>query len=66
MVVAHIGEWSIANIAIAAVITLGIIALVFIAAKAMKVPIPEWVIHALGVVFVVFVIVLLIRFIAGI
>lgn len=58
-------RYSLGQMAIAAIIILALIAIVYIAAQAMGVPIPPWVLHVLGVVFVAVVCVLAIKFISG-
>lgn len=54
--------WTIGELAIGAVILLALVALVCVAAAAMKVPIPEWVTRVIGIVVVAVVVILAIRF----
>lgn len=53
--------WSFGQLAIAAVVLLAVVALVYIAARAMGVPVPGWLAQAVGVVVIAFVIIVLIR-----
>jgi hypothetical protein len=56
---------SITSIAIAIVVILAVVALVYIAARAMGVPIPQWVMQVLAVIVIAVVIIWAIRFVAG-
>lgn len=59
------GNYTFRDMAIGAIVILGIIAIVYVAAQAMGVPIPMWVWHILGIVLVVFVCVFAIKLITG-
>ncbi len=56
---------SIASIAIWVLIIAGIVAIVFLALRQMKVPIPDWVINMFWVIIVVAAAIAAIKFIAG-
>lgn len=58
------GAWSISEMAVAAVIILGVIALVILAARVLGFTVPQWVWQALGILIVVVVCVVAIRFVA--
>lgn len=57
--------WGIADIAIAIVVILAIVGLVFVAVREFQIPIPQWFIHVLCIVAVAFVVILAIRFLAS-
>lgn len=63
---AQIGGYSFVQIAIFIVIALAVIALVYVAAKQMGVPIPGWLIQVLCIVFVAVVVILAIKFVASV
>lgn len=58
-------RYSLRDMAIGAVILLALIALVYVAAQAMGVPIPQWIFSVLGIVFVAVVVILAIKFVSG-
>ena len=61
----HIMSMSIADMAIALVVIIGIIAVVFVVLRATKIPIPEWFWHVLAILGVCFLAVVAIRFLAS-
>jgi hypothetical protein len=59
------GNASFGGLAIRAVVALGILALLWLAVTALGIPIPYWVLQALGIVLIVIFIVFLIRLLTG-
>lgn len=60
IILAQFNNWG--QLAIAAVVILGIVAIVVIAVRAMAIPVPQWVWHVLGVLLIVVVCVFAIKF----
>jgi hypothetical protein len=58
--------WTLADYAIALVVLLAIIALLYVAARAMGAPLPEWFFQVVGIVIVAFVVIVGIRIIVSI
>lgn len=58
-------KYSLRDMAIFAVMLLALIALVYVAAQAMGVPIPPWVLNVLGIVFIAVVVILAIKVVSG-
>lgn len=59
-------NWSLAEIGIALLVGLGIVAIIAIVIRNLNIPIPPWVWQILGVIILVVVAVLAIKFIAGV
>lgn len=59
-------NYSVSQLAVAAVVILGVLAIVYIASHAMGVIIPSWVVSIFWVLLVVFIAVLAIRFVTGV
>jgi hypothetical protein len=62
---AVVAGWTIADYAIAVVILLAVIALVYVAARAFGTPLPEWFFQVVGIVVVCVIVIVAIRFVAS-
>lgn len=64
MLAAIVG-WTLADYAIAVVVLLAIVALVYIAARAFGTPLPQWFFQVVGIVVAAVIVIVAIRFIAS-
>lgn len=65
LLASHFLTWSVADIAIAIVVIAAIVALVYVALRKFGVAIPDWVQHVFWIIVVAFVVVIAIKFVAG-